>query len=138
MRRGFTLVELTMVMAITGIVAAALVKWVDNTRIEARHLAMPAQWAGQASTAMAQLRRDAQTADAVTIDSGLSVGGVRWMATDGILRRGEQVMARQVKAARWRRAGPLLTVELDFEARHGSYTARRTHRGVIHLPEGAR
>jgi prepilin-type N-terminal cleavage/methylation domain-containing protein len=137
MRRGFTLVEMVVVMAITGIVAAALMKWVDNVRTETRHGATASRWVGTASTAIAQIRRDARTAQAVTIDGALTLGETRWTAQNGTLRRGDQVMAREVKAARWQRAGRVLTVEIDFEAQNGTYTARRTHQGRILLPEGA-
>lgn len=133
MKRGFTLVEMVVVMTITGIVAAALLTWVNDVRTETRHTAHPLVWGGNASTVFAQLRRDARKSPAVISETVLTLGESRWTRNDGQLRRNGEVLARDVKAVRWQQAGALLTVEIDFEAQNGTYTARRTHRGKIAL-----
>lgn len=138
MRRGFTLVELMVVMAITGIIASQLVGMLGDARDEAWRRATPAQWAARAHTAFTLMRRDVRGAQQTTVLSDLEVDGTRWQVVDGQLRRGAEVIAAPVKAATWRTEGRAIVVTLDFEAAQGTQRATARHVSRIALREDQR
>ena len=128
MRRGFTLVELIVCMAITGIIAAALVLLVDEARTDARRSAAHLRWVGAANTAFAQIGRDVRAGESIAITpAALQVGDLRWTVVDGTLRRGAEIFARDVAQVKWTQAAGLLNVELDFVARYGTHHAQASH-----------
>jgi prepilin-type N-terminal cleavage/methylation domain-containing protein len=125
--RGFTVVELVVTMAITGVIAMALVTQVDDSRTASRQSAAVLRWASAANTAFARIGRDARAADQVSVDESMGFDAVRWTLKDGLLRRDAEVFARDVAAARFSIAGDLLRVELDFDARFGTYHTTASH-----------
>lgn len=134
LRRGFTLVELIICMALTGIIAASLMLTVDEVRTDARRRAATVRWASAANTAFAQMGRDVRAGDAITVDASvLQVGAIRWRLDGQVLRRGDEIYARDVKALRWTREGGLLAVELAFFRRFGTHHADAVHATQVAL-----
>lgn len=137
-RRGFTLVELMIVMAITGIIASQLVGMLDDARAEAWRRATPLQWAARANVAFSRIGRDVQAAATVTPGEDLQVDAIRWRLADGKLLRDAEVIAAPVSAARFAREGDALVITLEFAAERGRQRANARHATRIALREDLR
>ncbi|MCB9550196.1 MAG: prepilin-type N-terminal cleavage/methylation domain-containing protein [Myxococcales bacterium] len=145
-RRGFTLVELLIVMTITGILATAVLHLLADTREAARSTARHQRWSGEAQAAFALLGRDARAAMTVApADQALRLDGpagpVQWRreAVEGVpalvreAGQRRQVVATDVEGLRVVQAGRRLTVELVFLAEDGAHRATTTHATTIAL-----
>ncbi|MEZ4471291.1 MAG: prepilin-type N-terminal cleavage/methylation domain-containing protein [bacterium] len=150
-RRGFTLVELLVVMAITGILASAVLHLLADTRAAARSASRHQRWSGEARAAFTVLGRDVRAADAVRageerleLQAGARLVVWRREAVEGtptLVREADghrQVMAGDVETLRVERTGRRLTMGLGFLAEDGSYRAETSHTTTVALPEEAR
>ena len=142
-RRGFTLVELLIVMAITGVLMSAMWIWIGDKRDELGQRDAELAWRAQAANSFTHLARDARGAQGVHIEAdGLRLGftgagDVIYRLKEGeLIRRGPEgalALAQGVRRLDLSQEDHQLKVALDFERGYGGRHASAHHQTVIAL-----
>ncbi len=133
--RGFTLIELIMTGLVVPLVVAAFLVWLGDTRDLAASGNRRLEWAGAAHASFVRVGRDCRAAATVSSRDGrLRCGEADWRVEDGVLRRGTEVVARDVVSFEPMVDGARLTLALRFERRVGAYPTRAAHEATVALP----
>ena len=151
--RGFTLIELAVVLVIGSLLSVGLAAWLADSRASVRQQDRPLIWSGQAQSTLARLSSDCRSAVRVEVHDGnlqltpdgateLTVYSVE-QSEDGpavLVRKapgGRTVLATDVTSFDLTRSPGRLDVALHFAATLGDYHPQTIHRATVALPREA-
>jgi prepilin-type N-terminal cleavage/methylation domain-containing protein len=143
MRRGFTLIEMAVVVSITALTAAAVYGTTRGWVYEERKNSAEVEWARAADVALAWLARDLRESRfplSPPPDNGYLLNprgrDVLWRAVGGRLLRDELRLGSGVAELRLDWDGPVAAATLVFEAPTGDPPFRREYTRTVEMRTG--
>ncbi len=147
-RRGFTLIELMIVVSILALLIPALFQMVQDVRTQLQAEDMRLIWSGASRGAFRRMSHDARQAERLEVHKDqlklwqgeeqilyqrIKEGTGQLFRIQGARR---ELLAQDLESFGCRREGSKLELDLEFKLKVGAWRAQAQHSTLVALPQG--